>query len=615
MPYLLLVVLLAWLSHPARAAAPLDDAVWQLREMEITLTPSGATVVREHKQLMLLTERAAGLAQWEIPYDQAGETLAVVTAQTISGGHILPVNPAQMVETTLYPGFAWYDSLTVRRFPFPAPQPGAMLEIETVITRSTPRIPGVLDTRLTLQDRYPIKTGRVTIHVPADRRLAIRFSGLAPTVAESVQGDVRTYAWTLYDVPALRSAEEQTPPMDDLLASARLTTLDSWQPVAAWYRDLTATAATVTPTVRQCAAAQTADCATPEAKTRALFRVVRALPYVGIEMGMLRDRPQAAEDVLRQGYGDCKDKATLLRALLQAVGIDSDYVLVRTTDNGALDEMLYGASEFNHVILAVHLPDGDRYLDATKAEIPAFALPPGVDGARGLLVRDAGALVTLPTTADSRTDIRLDAAVRDDGSATGHATLTFTGHAAMLQRGLLARVPDGRYREALDGSLAPRLGGAEVALTAVAVANLHDPDRPLVIQLDFASPRYLQQAGPLRTGYLPAFAFQRNALRGVTARTLPFCVRAAGTMHVEAVITLPAGLEPVYLPQGLAVEKAMGSYRDALTLQDHTLRYTCDLQTRTGVFPAAALADFRAWHGILAGEGRNQLQLLFQRAP
>jgi hypothetical protein len=119
---------------------------------------------------------------------------------------------------------------------------------------------------------------------------------------------------------------------------------------------------------------------------------VRDLPYVGVEFGRLRDEPHTADAVFRAGYGDCKDKATLLRALLRAVNIDSQYVLVRTADRGHLDRDACGPDEFNHVILRAELPAGPIFLDPSVEHAPPGVLAPTVAGADALLVRGDGEL-------------------------------------------------------------------------------------------------------------------------------------------------------------------------------------------------------------------------------
>ena len=602
---------------PTAKDYPREPAVWLLREMDITVSPDGATIAREHYLLKLLTEQALSQANWEIPYDKVTEKLEVHTARTLLHDQAYAVDPAQVAESSVYPGLAWYDSLVMRRFPLPAAVTGATLEVKTTTHRPTPRVPGEFSTRLHLQQPYPIREARYIVRAPAAMPLTFRFAaGEAPKVEERVEGGHRVYRWTLRNVPALRADEPLMPPYADICHSARISSLAGWQPIAAWYRQLTAGKDALTEELRAVATRLTADCDTPAAQVASLHQAVSQLPYVALEMGNLSDVPHPAADVLRHNYGDCKDKATLLKALLQAVGIESHYVLVRTTNLGALDRQLFSPAEFNHVILAARLGDGDHFLDATIAGTPWHALPPNVDGAEGLIVRGDGELVTLPamTAEQNSTDIRVTIAVNADHSARGTATLTFRGQLAMLQRGMLLPVDPGRYREALEETLAARLG-ADITIDAVDIANLQLPALPLVVTAHFSSPAYLQAAGPNLSGMLPVFAYQANPYRTVKERRHPFLTRMATGIHLQADITLPEGLTVVSVPAPAQYDGPIGSYRDKVTVEGRTLAYTCHLIVKRGTLPPAELENVRAWASLLALEKRNWLQFFVSNAP
>lgn len=55
--------------------------------------------------------------------------------------------------------------------------------------------------------------------------------------------------------------------------------------------------------------------------------VQRDIRYVAIEIGVGGEQPHAAADTFHARYGDCKDKATLLSAMLNAVGLRSTWVM------------------------------------------------------------------------------------------------------------------------------------------------------------------------------------------------------------------------------------------------------------------------------------------------
>jgi hypothetical protein len=304
----------------------------------------------------------------------------------------------------------------------------------------------------------------------------------------------------------------------------------------------------------------------------------------------------------------------LLRALLQAVGIPSDYVLVRTNDRGKLDHQQYGPDEFNHVILVAQTQSGPCFLDATIADAPANQLPPMVDGAEGLIIHGKGELTTLPasTVKDNRTETTVNIIVKDDGSASGQVSLTFQGINAILQRGVLAGIARDRYREALEGYLASRLG-PEVVIKSVAIDKLHEPEYPLVITAEFSSPSYIQPAGEQFSGFFPAFAYQPNPFRSTTERQFPFFQGIDSSLHLNVTITLPKTFTADHLPTPLHFSSVLGEYTDEINARGLTITYTCDLINHRGIFPPETLNEMRRWTSVLAIEGRNQLQFFLRR--
>ncbi|MBI3779758.1 MAG: transglutaminase domain-containing protein, partial [candidate division NC10 bacterium] len=79
--------------------------------------------------------------------------------------------------------------------------------------------------------------------------------------------------------------------------------------------------------------------------------------YVAIELGIGGWQPHAASDVFQHRYGDCKDKATLMRSMLREIGVDSYHVVINT-QRGSVTPDSPARHAFNHAIMAVKLPDG-----------------------------------------------------------------------------------------------------------------------------------------------------------------------------------------------------------------------------------------------------------------
>src|ERR1019366_5109164 len=89
-----------------------------------------------------------------------------------------------------------------------------------------------------------------------------------------------------------------------------------------------------------------------DAKIRVLYGFVATkFRYIGVAFGIGRYQPHAATDVLSNGYGDCKDKHTLLAALLAAVGIKAYPVLINSSVT--IDPDVPSLNQFDHVITVV----------------------------------------------------------------------------------------------------------------------------------------------------------------------------------------------------------------------------------------------------------------------
>ena len=108
----------------------------------------------------------------------------------------------------------------------------------------------------------------------------------------------------------------------------------SWSDIGVWYNTLTTTSRNPTPAIQQKVAEFTAGMTDPVAKMKALAEYMqRQIRYVAIEIGIGGYQPHLASDIFAHQYGDCKDKATLLAAMLNEIGVQSYYVII-DTDRG-----------------------------------------------------------------------------------------------------------------------------------------------------------------------------------------------------------------------------------------------------------------------------------------
>ena len=241
------------------------------------------------------------------------------------------------------------------------------------------------------QTSEPVQHYRFTIHTPKKQMVYYQINspravGAEPTITETRY--TRTYTFEMRDVPPLRE-EAFMPAVEDLAYSINITSLDSWDELMEWYGTLIREQDYLTPEIEQKTKALLRGAWSRKEKIKRLYEYVATnIDYVGIELGIWAIKPHSAPEIFKEGYGDCKDKTTLLSTMLSAVGIQSYPVLISAGESSKVIREIPSLSYFNHMILAVEENDngGLIWLDAT-AETCAFGdLPPSDQDRWALIV-------------------------------------------------------------------------------------------------------------------------------------------------------------------------------------------------------------------------------------
>ncbi|HEY4083626.1 MAG TPA: DUF3857 domain-containing protein [Burkholderiaceae bacterium] len=139
-----------------------------------------------------------------------------------------------------------------------------------------------------------------------------------------------------------------------------------WPDVARWAEQLFANTRG-SGVLKAKAAEIRAQAATPDERLeRALDFVQQDIRYFGTEIGVNSHRPANADEVLRQRFGDCKDKAALLVNLLAELDMKATPALVSTYLRDDVSKRLPSPLNFDHAIVAVQQGDKLLWLDGTR---------------------------------------------------------------------------------------------------------------------------------------------------------------------------------------------------------------------------------------------------------
>jgi Domain of Unknown Function with PDB structure (DUF3857)/Transglutaminase-like superfamily len=238
---------------------------------------------------------------------------------------------------------------------------------------------------------------QLDLNVPANRTVKIK-SPEGVEVSNHVEGDRRLYHWA--------TANLKTPPPVDIFKDFKFdvvkllggerppapprvlfSTFQSWAEIADWYAELERDRRVATPEIRAKADEIARGKQTDEAKAQALYYwVSQNIRYVSLSFGVGRYQPHPAADVFSNRYGDCKDKTTLLEAMLEAEGLHAYAVLANSMVD--VDPDVPNPLQFDHAYTFLQVAGKDTWLDSTLGVGPFGYLLPQLRGKEALVVSD-----------------------------------------------------------------------------------------------------------------------------------------------------------------------------------------------------------------------------------
>ncbi|MGK0481891.1 MAG: tetratricopeptide (TPR) repeat protein/predicted transglutaminase-like cysteine proteinase [Planctomycetota bacterium] len=214
------------------------------------------------------------------------------------------------------------------------------------------------------------------------------------TVESTLEDGTLMRRWSISDLTPRRS-EALEPPAIERTPRVQASTYADWETFGQWWWSLIREEIAVSPEMSAKVAELTNDKETRAEKLRAIYDfVVTDIRYNAWEFGVHGYQPYSAPVIFSRRFGDCKDKAILMRAMLSEVGIEAWPVLIQSDQRRhEEDHVLPLVAHFNHCIAYIPAQEGveEMFLDGTARLHPLEVLPDSDRGARVLTVRSDGA--------------------------------------------------------------------------------------------------------------------------------------------------------------------------------------------------------------------------------
>jgi hypothetical protein len=511
----------------------------------------------------------------------------------------------------------------------PASDPGNIIGYEYEEEKQ----PYVLQDVWSFQETSPVREAHYTLQLPQGWEYKATWLNYPEAKTAQTGSQVQ---WVVSDVKGIRH-EDDMPPWPGVAGqmivsfyppggAAQNKAFQSWQQMGVWYQGLISGRQDASPEVKQKVAALTASAGTPLEKMKAVAGFAQKdIRYVAIELGIGGWQPHPAAEVFTHHYGDCKDKVTLMSAMLREIGIENYYVVINSERGSVTPQTPAHMGGFDHVIIAIKLPadvaDNSLvatmvhpklgkllFFDPTDEMTPFGQLYGPLQANYGLLVApDGGELIELPQLPPASNGISRTAklSLSPTGTLSGDVNEVRVGDRASAQRWALRTVTKDADRiKPIEALLSQSLTTFQI--TKATIGNLQLTDKAFLYDYSLVAQNYAKTAGNLLL-VRPRVIGSRSSdlLETKEARKYPVEFEGPSRDTDTFEIKLPQGYEVDDLPPPVNADYSFASYHSKAEVDGNTLRYTRTFEVKELSVPLNKVDDLKKLYRIIANDERN----------
>ena len=585
------------------------EAVVLHDEEHVSVQSDGRVIRKRTYAVRVLTKGGAGAAAMREVYRTGSGEVRTLKAWVLGDGTVSELGRNQIVDAALVDNDV-YNEVRVRVISAADEMtPGMVFGGESEKIESTI----FAQIEWWLQSRWPVHEVRRTLTLPSGWQAQAVTLNHAPLEAVV---EKNTHSWTIRELSA--SLEEPSGPPDSSMVPRLAVTyfgtprgdaaFDSWQSVGRWLAALQDPQAQPSPALAAKARELTMSAASDIERIRAIGAYAQKVQYISIQTGVGRGggyKPHAAAEVLEKNYGDCKDKANLMRAMLATLNIPSFLVSAYAGDPGYVREEWPSPQQFNHAIIAIPVAAGTTlpavatessllFFDPTDRFTPVGQLPLTLQNSLALVVAPSGSrLHRLPSTVvggDSRSRT-LVGTLAADGLLSLDIKSRMSGHIATRERGLHGSLANNGYARRLEAEVRSRLSGAATTLGPVT----DDVERN---QFELAARLQARPfgAGPGGLLFLPVPAPLTDALPILRpGQRLTAVLLDPRDEQDRFELALPPGVVVDELPSPQTLEMPFGKFDVRWTAENGRLVRVLSLHVTRSAIPPAEYASVRTF--------------------
>lgn len=578
-----------------------EGVVIEQMKSKVVFQSDGTYVYEQHVRARIQSD--AGVRQYGVLPFSYQSSIGRVEVQyvrvTTGSGSVVetPLDSIQDVTSEINRNAPMYSDIREKHVTVKALEPGDSLEYSARWIIDRPLVPGQFWYGHQFQKSTVVLDEQLEVSVPQERAVKVKSQKVQPTTQE--ENGRLIYLWKTSNLES-QSAEKQKenqsydairgllPAQDVLLSSFR-----SWEEVGRWYEGLQQEKILLSPEIKAKAEELTKGLPDDDAKLRAIYNYVSLrYRYVAISFGIGRYQPHAAAEILGNQYGDCKDKHTLLAALLNAVGIRAYPALINA--QMVVDEDVPSPGQFNHVISVVEKGSTLFWMDTTP-EVTAmgYLLYPLRAKPALVITREKVKFETTPANSPfaNKYIATLTAKLDADGTLQAHVESVDRGDGEIYWRYTFRRIPEPQWKDlAKQISYAARLGGT---IDGVRISAPEKTEEPFTMDYDYTLKDF--SGGDKHRFVVPLPPLSIPEVKDADlSRTKPLGLGYAGEQIYESRIELPQGWSASQ-PIGLDLKEDFAEFQTSTEVHDGVITTKRRLLVKASAVTPDQLPRYKAF--------------------
>ncbi len=502
-----------------------------------------------------------------IEYDSTYERVELEFARTIRpDGTMLYAGDNNIRDVSKYLDFPMYSNVRVKIVSMPEVAKGSIIEYKAKIYRS--KLVNDKDFSLIypIAENYPVLNTKLNITVPSDREVNYKlvnekyaFKGMDYMPKEITENNKKTLYWEFSNVPQLLPEAEMVP-VSYVNPALLISTFSSWEDIYRWWRSLYVDKLAIDDNIKKKVDELVADEQNPYEQIRKIYEFcAKDIRYVALEYGRGGHEPHSAAEVFLNRYGDCKDQAILLVAMLRSLNYDASPVLIPTDDVYNL-ERDFPALYFNHAIAVVKINKELIFMDPTASTV-SFRDIPTSDQDRNVLIffEETPGLETIPIISKNILNVNMDIRINKNEKANFKREITSKGMYSAGRRYYFKYTQPSMIEEDIQKRM--REISSVSKLDYYKIENKDDLNKDPVLVYEFIADNILSNVKNLRIMPVLTDSILGASFIAKEDRKYPLDLGGVYGLKIEADIHLPSNMRIKYLPDFVEINNKWLEFR------------------------------------------------------